>query len=376
MVFPKNFVFLPANNLLTKQYLSMKKILLTLATLLTASGSLIAFNPAEFSKATVVPPEEIVTHLYLWEWTITFSPFDEYHISKAVNVGFFGNEIYVQGVSDEFHDSWVKGTIDGNKIVMKSGQFFGEDTSYDYYFCAGNIKYVFDEEGGCTGINLNPKDEMVFSYDPDARTFSTTDDYIAMKYEPSVVDEHFPWENSYLAPKAKPLTLVGETPAKPEIIYVDVYDFLKDWTFVCIRMENIGVNGAFLDPEKLFYNIYIDDKLYVFNKDLYHLDADSSNIPYTFDNDDNITHNLYYYHFFAFNETFSKIDAQLNYEFGGTIYRSERSGIDTVAADAEPQTVEYYTLSGVRVAAPTSGLYRKVARSASGITTASKVLLK
>lgn len=360
----------------------MKKLLLTLATLLAASGSLLAINPAEFSKDPVVPPEGLVTKPYQWEWIRAYTPDDQRVVMKSVAVGFTDTEVYVQGICDDYPHAWVKGAIEGDKIIMKSGQYFGNDLilGYEFFFCAGNITYAYDEQGTLIGADLNAKDEMVFDYDAEAGTFETKDDFIEIQYDPYYETEELRFWEYYLAPKARPLELVGEAPKDPRITFVEAYEQERNCGYTVVIMENIGVNGAFLDPEKMYYNIYVNGELYVFSADLYGLPFDTSDIPYLFNNWDSISNESQNY-FFTIYEPYNKFGAQLHYELDGVTYSSnlvetELSGIDTLAADAEPQTEEYYTLTGVRVAAPAPGLYIKVARAADGTTTATKTLLK
>ena len=360
----------------------MKKLLLTLATLLAASGSLLAINPAEFSKDPVVPPEGLVTKTYEWEWIRAFTPDDQRPVMKSVQVGFTETEVYVQGVCDDYPHAWVKGTIEGDKIIMKSGQYFGDDImlGYEFFFCAGNITYVYDEQGILIGADTNAKEEMVFDYDAETGSFATTDDYIMVIHDPYYETEEIRFWEYYLDPKAKPLALVGEAPKDPKITFTEGYETERNCGYTVVIMENIGVNGAFLDPEKMYYNIYVNDELYVFNADLYNMPFDTSDVPYLFNNWDNLSCESQNY-FFTIYEPFTKFGAQLHYELDDVVYSSnlvetEVVGIDTVAADAQPETIEYYTLTGVRVAAPAPGLYVKIARKADGTTTATKALLK
>lgn len=70
-----------------------------------------------------------------------------------------GNDIYVRGLAFYFQDSWVKGTIDGNKVTIPAGQFVGED-EYGPEYINGQ-DWTTDE-----------LIDIVFDYDAEAKTLT------------------------------------------------------------------------------------------------------------------------------------------------------------------------------------------------------------
>lgn len=58
--------------------------------------------------------------------------------NQSVNVAFFDNDVYVQGISPAFPDAWVKGTISGNAVKFDKFQYVGKYGSYDCWFIGYN----------------------------------------------------------------------------------------------------------------------------------------------------------------------------------------------------------------------------------------------
>lgn len=82
-----------------------------------------------------------------------------------------GDDFYLRGFWPEFPDACVKGTINGDRMVMPSGQYLGlmkdSGVSYYTYFMSG----VEDEESWTQSYISSGKD-MEFAYDKDAKTVS------------------------------------------------------------------------------------------------------------------------------------------------------------------------------------------------------------
>lgn len=81
--------------------------------------------------------------------------------NQKVNVAFAGNDVYVQGISADFPDAWVKGTIEGTNIKFDKFQYVGDYSSYN-----------------CWLIGVNTEDESIedaiATYDAQAKTITFT----------------------------------------------------------------------------------------------------------------------------------------------------------------------------------------------------------
>ena len=107
--------------------------------------------------------------------TIQYSLAAEGYGGSLVNVGFDGNDIYVQGIYSNMPEAWVKGTIEGDKVVFKNGQYMGPDLvgGYHQYLVSGSAEEVYDEiwEEYYTEYSLTDND-IVFDYDASTKSLS------------------------------------------------------------------------------------------------------------------------------------------------------------------------------------------------------------
>lgn len=111
----------------------------------------------------VTPPAGLETE----DWTIAryfYDDSDETGEEKVIQIGFDGNDVYVQGFSyysDYMEDeNWIKGTLseDGKSITFASSQYYGNyNESYDFYFAAldlasetlaSSVTVAYDAEAG------------------------------------------------------------------------------------------------------------------------------------------------------------------------------------------------------------------------------------
>lgn len=68
------------------------------------------------------------------EYFITAMSFAAYsQVKYSAQVGIDGNDMYIQGLFEQTPNAWVKGTIDGDKVVFPVGQYMGNVHVDDYY---------------------------------------------------------------------------------------------------------------------------------------------------------------------------------------------------------------------------------------------------
>jgi hypothetical protein len=87
---------------------------------------------------------------------------------KVLNIGIDGKDVYVQGVSHNLPEAWIKGTMsdDGKSITFESFQYYGSyNDTYDIWFVACNpetneavpITVTYDAEAGVITWPTNPQ---------------------------------------------------------------------------------------------------------------------------------------------------------------------------------------------------------------------------
>lgn len=64
--------------------------------------------------------------------------------NQSVNVAFFDNDVYVQGISTAFPNAWVKGTIDGTTVKFDKFQYVGKYGTYDCWFIGTDGSEIMD----------------------------------------------------------------------------------------------------------------------------------------------------------------------------------------------------------------------------------------
>ncbi|MDE5788762.1 MAG: hypothetical protein K2H79_09550, partial [Bacteroidaceae bacterium] len=83
--------------------------------------------------------------------------------NQSVNVAFFDNDVYVQGISAAFPNAWVKGTIDGTTVKFDKFQYVGKYGTYDCWF-----------------VGVNPQTaemkDVTATYDAEAKVITFADD--------------------------------------------------------------------------------------------------------------------------------------------------------------------------------------------------------
>lgn len=220
------------------------------------SSPVFGLEAPEVPEAVVVP-ESLETSLYKFDGIDTYF---EDTVAKYVKVGFDGDDVYIQGMSDYAEDGWIKGTKASDGIYEFPAAFLG---IYESFF--GDYT-VFSEETS-------------MSYDADNDQFScaefitTTDGYLMDEYAEITLSK---------------FTEVAATPADPE--FEDFKFAGVTYPSVKFSIPLIGTAGEDLNPEKLSYSFFVqkgnESGPLVFTTDLYEfLEADMTEIPYTFSDD-------------------------------------------------------------------------------------------
>lgn len=205
------------------------------------------------------------------DWNMMFEPFtdeavpapegvtlEDYSLTAEgfagcqVQVGFSGNDIYVQGIDPNLPEAWVKGTISGDKVIFKNGQYLGvEGDNFGRPF----LKYMMG------GIFENDKysltgNDIVFNYDAATKTLTGGTTFLINSGKGEI-------KNTQVCINAKiaPFKEVAATPAAPEWIKLyeggyTQFNYYYDWGYVHFRNKCLDVDGNFILPEKISYAIW------------------------------------------------------------------------------------------------------------------------
>ncbi len=298
---------------------------------------------------------------------------------RDITVAFDGNDFWMSGFSTYLPKSWVKGTIDGDKVTFESGQYLGQDSQFNHtdFFVAATIEQIEGE------YMLVRADDIVFDYDKEAKTMSSKGTIVVNSNNTDYI--------RYLEAYQQPIIRVKRTevesyvPSNPIIIAWQnpdpIFDPLSSLTFEVPRTSD---KDDLLDTSNLYYRIYInDDALYTFYPDEYSsLTAPTENIKWNFnDQVDFIADGTYHVVYFQA-KAIERIGVQSLYKDGDKEYTSEIvydkpaevipfvESIENTGAVA----TEMFDLQGRKVANPDNGIYIIREYRPDGTTSARKVV--
>lgn len=199
--------------------------------------------------------------------------------SKMIDVAFEDDAVYLKLYTRT--PGWVKGRIEGDKVVVDNQQYLGYDEYYGTFEWAhtATVETLLDDSDA-----ENPRyydygtitDQTVFDYNAETREMSTTAAiYIDGKRYAIYYAAYFNEIN------IKYFVETPAVPADPEIDYWWEYDESFENAELDYHINATGVNGEYLLPEKLSFMVYVDNEPFVFETAEYEdLEEDLEEIPY------------------------------------------------------------------------------------------------
>lgn len=291
-----------------------------------------------------------------------------------VKVGFSGKDVYVGGIYETMPDAFVKGTIDGDKVVFKSGQYLGPDESLNChaYFVTGGSEMVWDDVYMEWYSSPYLTEQIELSYDAEAKTMIADSKNDSTMFINSG-KAHIYYIEAFDAPEFRYQAPIegAVKPATPEFLSLSLYDEYYGYGYIDFIVPKFDVDGRMLDTDKMHYNLFIDDELFTFYPDEYiALTEEMTDVPYDFTDSYDIydygTEKMIYFYTTGFEKigvrsTYTADNGESKdseiawyYVNGGTV------GINAAEAGAKGvKSVVYTDLSGRRVAKPVRGIYIK-----------------
>lgn len=291
-----------------------------------------------------------------------------------VKVGFSGKDVYVGGIYETMPDAFVKGTIDGDKVVFKSGQYLGPDESLNChaYFVTGGSEMVWDDVYMEWYSSPYLTEQIELSYDAEAKTMIADSKNDSTMFINSG-KAHIYYIEAFDAPEFRYQAPIegAVKPATPEFLSLSPYDEYYGYGYIDFIVPKFDVDGRMLDTDKMHYNLFIDDELFTFYPDEYiALTEEMTDVPYDFTDSYDIydygTEKMIYFYTTGFEKigvrsTYTADNGESKdseiawyYVNGGTV------GINAAEAGAKGvKSVVYTDFSGRRVAKPVRGIYIK-----------------
>lgn len=327
----------------------------------------------EYSVLTdtpVKPDAESTASTYLMTYT-DYATRQE--ATKNVKLIIEGDEVYLGRF---YNDYWIKGTLSGNKVIFPTGQYLGTETAkYPIH------EYMMGFEISADNTQAFELDNLEFTYDEQAGTL-TNDKVLGV----NVGKGDAGLMAIFMNPTLTKTNYVAAAPAKPEILSAMKYNENGEGTSAVVySLSNASADGGTLDPECIYYNIYLDGKLQTFKPaDYMYLSADMTDIPYGYYDvnyeqsgsgatgyDFQLLSNMQCVYFY---KAFNVVGVKAIYVDGSNRLESEMaeydvtSGISNAVADgvSAEKSVTYYDLSGRKVSAPAKGIYMKTVEMENG----------
>ena len=374
------------------------------------SNMYVYFSSMKLFKGEIVEPEPVVTPENLLTETYTWTGYDVAYedtdddettedeavyteFTRFVNIGFDGNDVYVQGLCEAFPEAWVKGTLEGNIVTFATGQFFGKDDSWvawgypaDYYYFVGLGEF---------GIQ-----DVTFTYDAENNHFESQDWILINSKENEIYYYSINAENEW-----NKFVEVAGKPVNPEITDVKIADVSYPKMYITIPLET--TNGDAMNPDKVFYRIFTDVEHEVaplpFEPEDYpylELEETMYEIPYTMHDDYDIYEggSLVYFNQDAdFLASVNQVGVQVVY-YGGLdtaggaprlapgdaidnesdiVWFFVKDYIDTAVADlnaADVESVTYVNVAGIKSNKPFDGVNLVVKKMSDGTVNVTKVI--
>lgn len=315
-----------------------------------------------------------------------------------------GNDVYINNPATADPDSWIKGSISGNKATFAK-QYIGPDSidNVHLWFYPGKYNLILDPEyaqytqyGYYYYIrNYSDTTALDFNYNAADKSFEAADSAsLLLSIDPDELLQAYNFDG----PSLTTFTETEATPADPEITFFWEYDDDYGYGIFEADVPTKDTKGNFINPNKLYYNFYVDDptKPYVLSPANGYSttvvpEAYQTDVPYSYQDNFVIQSNgdqktLY---FLFDSREVDSVGIQSIYRGGNAEHRSNivwqltekgeaTDGISNVfSSDANVGKVAFYDLSGRRIAIPKQGgLYIKETTFADGTKKGTKFLKK
>ena len=170
---------------------------------------------AAMQTTTVTPPPGLATETWYTKGHLIV---DEKLVALrgTVTIGFDGDDIYLQGLFEDYPEAWMKGTIDGTEVTFSDLQLIGQTDDSPVYAV------------GTDGSDLT---HFVMTWDADAKQLTSVNGLLANADEQDI--SALVWLND--------IAILHDDPYKPidELPYTNSFDTREEWE----QFTVINANG-------------------------------------------------------------------------------------------------------------------------------------
>lgn len=303
-----------------------------------------------------------------------------------------GNEIYIQGLSYQYPESWIKGTIDNDKVTFESGQFLGIGNYSIEYFSAGIDTPEFIPGYNVWNHNISLTPQLVLSYDSERLSMSSLDpnDCFVTNSSPT---EYAGGDALLDCTLWRQPSTPNPTPIMPLFtIGVNNWDNGME-PELSFQILPLNIYGQVLDQNNIGFEISVEGEPYSFDAWTYWMDEDMTIIPWGFQSAFiNMNYNGFTVVQFQNEHYMRNVLVRTTYRDGDQVYYSDpqnpldpqvqepipdpNSGVKKVSVSEAPIiSSRYIDLKGNYVANPVKGIYIRENRHEDGSISREKVII-
>ena len=319
------------------------------------------------------------------DWTFVNGPF-----ASTVEVAFLDDKCYLRGFATDYptiEKSAIAGTVKDGKVTFESGQYLGVIDEYrtTAYMLAGETSVLEDEYGAYTVFDMT--DSLVFDYSETDKLMTTAGAFCISTCPDKVLYYSMyndiaikqPVPNAEISELRQPV-FEGYSEAMPE------YEIPENIMFY---LPQTDVDYNILDTEKYFWNLLVDDDVYLFAADeypglaeMYGDDFEMTDVPYSF-NDGFGFYGWYGLEdFYIYVEGYDTLAVRGVYKDGDKVLYSpllyivgDPSAVKAVET-SEILSTSYFDLQGRAIGKPVSGICIRADKMADGSVRHSKVVVR
>jgi len=313
----------------------------------------------------VCPPAEATHASYVMSYQSEGAP-----MTKTVDVAFSGDQVYIANPTGA-EDSWIHGTLDGDRIICPNGQFLGADETLGYYAylkdAVGSVEIINIPGLGdwpVSTIKLTDAEAVVFAWNEADRSFSTEQLFLVNTASDRLADQYADFDKAAYIPYAE----VAAVPADPVVLSCSGIIEGYGIGVFAINMPATDVDGNYINQDHMYYNIYLDNTVMKTIDGL-------TDIPYNYTDGQYIRVSGQSHTFTYTTPINDRIGVQVFYKVGDVVnssnlvwYNLKADAIDTATVPDGMSTD--YDLSGRRVAPGHKGLtLRRIHRPDGSVVT-------
>lgn len=297
-----------------------------------------------------------------------------------LKVAYDGDDIYIGGLSPMMPDSWIKGTLEGDKATFANNQYIG--VANDSYFVTVQFGQETPNASGVPVISLLDKDAVyVMTYDKENKTlradnkemlmiFNTSTDEI--RYITIIQDPQLNYQPS------KSGTPRGATDLGYTNLWVDYYGY----SIFGFRLSMVSQEGTLLDTDYLYYRLFVNGEQIEIDPETYtNISEHMTDIPFYFTNDNEFfARNVLTREIGIYDSDIKSLGVQIVYYLdnveteGPVVTLDLEPTIVSPITDVNVVNVEYFDLTGKKTSVNTKGVIMKRTTYSDGQITSSKII--